>query len=171
MLRSKPPGFPIASSFSFSFDFVTIFIRKNPLGLVEAYRRAFAEDDGAYLLLKTIDGDQRPEHLAALSAAIADRSDIALRDGFIPTARKNLLTAVCDCYVSLHRCEGLSLTLAEAMLYGKPAIATAYSGNVGFMTEENSYLVPYSLGRVPEGCPPFPVGAVWATRTSTKLRV
>jgi FkbM family methyltransferase len=161
-VSKQAAGLPDRFVFLFSFDFITIFIRKNPLGLVEAYRRAFAEEDGAYLLLKSIDGEERPQHLAALREAIAGRCDIELRDGFVPTADKDVLMAACDCYVSLHRCEGLSLTLAEAMLYAKPAIATAYSGNLGFMNERNSYLVPYSLGRVPEGCPPFPVGAEWA---------
>ena len=47
-----------------------------------------------------------------------------------------------DCYVSLHRSEGFGLTIAEAMALGKPAIATAYSGNLEFMTAENSYLCP-----------------------------
>ncbi|MPZ48888.1 MAG: glycosyltransferase [Dehalococcoidia bacterium] len=37
------------------------------------------------------------------------------------------------------------LTMAEAMALGKPVIATAYSGNLEFMTPENSYLVGYKL--------------------------
>jgi glycosyltransferase involved in cell wall biosynthesis len=50
-----------------------------------------------------------------------------------------------DCYVSLHRSEGLGLGLAESMFLGKPVIGTAYSGNCQFMTEENSCLVRYAL--------------------------
>ena len=53
----------------------------------------------------------------------------------------------CDCYVSLHRSEGFGLTLAEAMAYGRPVIATAYSGNLDFMDEHNSYLVPFRESR------------------------
>jgi hypothetical protein len=30
------------------------------------------------------------------------------------------------------------------------------------MTEQNSFLVPYSLGAVPPGCDPYPAGAPWA---------
>jgi glycosyltransferase involved in cell wall biosynthesis len=70
--------------------------------------------------------------------------------------------ATCDCYVSLHRSEGLGFTIAEAMSYGKPVIATGYSGNLTFMHEENSYLVPYVLTNVPPECDPYPAGALWA---------
>jgi glycosyltransferase involved in cell wall biosynthesis len=38
------------------------------------------------------------------------------------------MIAHCDCYVSLHRSEGFGLTIAEAMLLGKPVIATRYGG-------------------------------------------
>ena len=69
---------------------------------------------------------------------------------------------LCDCYVSLHRSEGLGLTMAEAMALGKPVIATGYSGNLHFMTPDNSYLVDYSRVAVPSGCDPYPAGAKWA---------
>ena len=37
-----PPGF----TFLFSFDFFSVFQRKNPIGLVEAFTRAFAPGEG-----------------------------------------------------------------------------------------------------------------------------
>jgi glycosyltransferase involved in cell wall biosynthesis len=55
------------------------------------------------------------------------------------------LIARSDVYVSLHRSEGFGLGIAEAMLAGRPAIATAYSGNLDFMTYQNSCLVGYRL--------------------------
>ena len=55
------------------------------------------------------------------------------------------LIACCDVYVSLHRSEGFGLGIAEAMLAGRPAVATAYSGNLDFMTYQNSCLVGYRL--------------------------
>jgi hypothetical protein len=72
------------------------------------------------------------------------------------------MTALCDCYVSLHRSEGLGLTMAEAMAAAKPVIATGYSGNLAFMDEGNSLLVPYSLTPIPPGQGPYPPGGVWA---------
>jgi glycosyltransferase involved in cell wall biosynthesis len=66
-----------------------------------------------------------------------------------------------DCYVSLHRSEGFGLTMAEAMLLDKPVIATDYSGNLEFMTKDNSYLCPYKLVSVGSGNHPYTEG-IWA---------
>ena len=52
--------------------------------------------------------------------------------------------------------------MAEAMALGKPVIATGYSGNLHFMTPENSFLVGYSRARVPAGCAPYPTTTEWA---------
>ena len=67
-----------------------------------------------------------------------------------------------DCFVSLHRAEGLGLGLAQCKALGKPAIATAYSGNLAFMTDENSWLVPYTMTTVGPDALPYPAGAPWA---------
>jgi glycosyltransferase involved in cell wall biosynthesis len=75
------------------------------------------------------------------------------------------LINACDAYVSLHRGEGFGRTLAEAMLYGKPVIATNYSGNVDFMMEGLSYPVDFTLERIPRDAYPFlelTDGAEWA---------
>jgi glycosyltransferase involved in cell wall biosynthesis len=72
------------------------------------------------------------------------------------------LLASCDAYVSLHRSEGFGFTMAEAMLLGKPTVATAYSGNLDFMTAENSFLVNYERVALEKDYPPYPKGAVWA---------
>jgi 2-polyprenyl-3-methyl-5-hydroxy-6-metoxy-1,4-benzoquinol methylase len=83
-------------------------------------------------------------------------------DGYYSAAEKNALIAACDCYVSLHRSEGWGLTMAEAMALAKPVIATGYSGNLDFMTTENSFLVDYVTGAVPAGCEPYTAGTRWA---------
>ena len=72
------------------------------------------------------------------------------------------LINACDCYVSLHRSEGFGLTMAEAMLMRKPVIATAYSGNLDFMTAENSLLVDYRRVPITADLPHYPKGAEWA---------
>lgn len=72
------------------------------------------------------------------------------------------MTATCDCYVSLHRSEGFGLTMADAMSYAKPVIATAYSGNLDFMDDENSYLVPYRMSPIPSDWWAYSPAAEWA---------
>jgi glycosyltransferase involved in cell wall biosynthesis/2-polyprenyl-3-methyl-5-hydroxy-6-metoxy-1,4-benzoquinol methylase len=148
--------------FLFVFDFFSTLARKNPLGLIEAFTRAFPDPGRALLYLKSINGSRAPSDLARVQDAAAARPDIVLSDGYVDVDRLTALTALCDCYVSLHRSEGFGLTIAEAMAFGKPAIATAYSGNLAFMDEESSYLVPYTPATLDEAVGPYPAGTVWA---------
>ena len=90
------------------------------------------------------------------------RDDIVIRDGYVSANERDSYVAACDCYVSLHRSEGLGLTMAEAIACGKPVIATGYSGNLEFMDEANSYLVPYDLVDVPPSWWAHEPGATWA---------
>jgi hypothetical protein len=113
-------------------------------------------------VLKSINSHLARRSAEAVRAAIGGRADIILMEGYLAARERDALVASCDCYVSLHRSEGLGLTLAEAMAVGKPVIATAYSGNLAFMTAENSFLVPWQRGTVPAGCEPYPEGDVWA---------
>lgn len=156
-------GMPEGYLFFFSFDMGSVTARKNPIGLVEAYTRAFAPGDGANLLIKTIRGtDSFRAELEELRMAVGGRPDISLIDGYLPVSQRDALMALCDCYVSLHRSEGLGLTMAEAMSRCKPVIATGYSGNMDFTDEENSYLVDYSLIPIGSGHEPYPASQRWA---------
>ncbi|HMD47205.1 MAG TPA: methyltransferase domain-containing protein [Acidimicrobiales bacterium] len=148
--------------FLFCFDALSVPDRKNPLGLVEAYTTAFPTDAGTTLVIKVINGDKRIPDMERLRLAIGERPDILLIDRYLDAARVAALMAAADCYVSLHRSEGFGLTMAEAMALGKPVVATAYSGNLDFMTADTAYLVDWSPGPVPAGCEPYRVGATWA---------
>lgn len=154
-------GLPDRFLFLFTFDFLSAFERKNPLGVIEAFTRAFRENEGPVLVIKSINGSCDVYGMERLRLAAA-RSDILLMDGYLTPERKDALTASCDCYVSLHRAEGYGLGMAEAMALGKPIIATGYSGNLAFLNERNSFLVGYELASVPPGAPPYPEGATWA---------
>jgi glycosyltransferase involved in cell wall biosynthesis len=155
-------GLPDGFLFLFSFDFFSVFERKNPLAVIDAFTRAFADGEGPTLVVKSINGEHDRPALERLQRAAAGRRDVRVVDGYLSPEQKNGLMAGCDCYVSLHRSEGLGLTMAEAIAYGKPVIATGYSGNLEFMTPENSHLVPYELVPIPRGCEPYPAGGVWA---------
>lgn len=148
--------------FAYVFDFFSTIERKNPLGLIEAFTRAFPEPGRALLYLKSINGDGAGEALDRVHAAAKGRPDIRIEDGYIDGDRLTALTELCDCYVSLHRSEGFGLTIAEAMAFGKPAIATGYSGNLAFMDEKTSHLVPYTLTTLDHAVGPYPAGTVWA---------
>jgi glycosyltransferase involved in cell wall biosynthesis len=71
-----------------------------------------------------------------------------LLDGEFTGEQMSQLLSSCDMYVSLHRAEGFGLGMAEAMYYGKPVIATAFSGNMEFCSANNSALVGYEVTEV-----------------------
>jgi glycosyltransferase involved in cell wall biosynthesis len=148
--------------FLFTFDFMSVMKRKNPLGLVEAFKKAFAPGEGPMLVLKSINGDSRLECAAKLEAAIEGRDDIIWMDKYLESEMSAALMTLCDCYVSLHRSEGLGLTIAEAMLLGKPVIATGYSGNLDFMTPDTSYMVPWTRVKVGKDAEAYSSRATWA---------
>jgi glycosyltransferase involved in cell wall biosynthesis len=138
--------------FLFSFDFNSFAKRKNPDGLVAAFRLAFgAARRDVGLVIKSINGGKRPERLRALQDLIGDDDRITITDGFLNRDQVSGLESVVDAFVSLHRSEGLGLGLAESMYLGKPVIGTAYSGNLEFMNSENSCLVDYELVPVRKG--------------------
>jgi glycosyltransferase involved in cell wall biosynthesis len=136
--------------FLFVFDFMSVMKRKNPTGLIDAFSQAFAEGEGPQLVIKGINGDKRPAEYEALREAVSQRTDITLIDQYFTRSETTTLISLADCYVSLHRSEGLGLTISEAMSLGVPVIATGYSGNMDFMDNTNSKLVP-PLMRVPVG--------------------
>ena len=155
-------GLPAGFLFFFMFDFFSSIERKNPLGLIEAYRRAFAPEDGAALVLKSVNGEKRLDELELLRAAAEGRPDIVIIDRYVSAEERGGMMAACDCYVSLHRSEGLGLTMAEAMALGKPVVATGWSGNLEFMSEDTAYLVRSEMTTLARDHGPYPAGAEWA---------
>ena len=148
--------------FLFAFDFMSVMKRKNPLGLIDAFTRAFPAGSGAQLVIKAINGDKRPVEREVLMTAASQHPDVTVIDTYFTRAETSSLMNLADCYVSLHRSEGLGLTMSEAMSHGKPVIATNYSGNVDFMDDSNSYLVPWTRVAVGQGAEGYSPDATWA---------
>jgi glycosyltransferase involved in cell wall biosynthesis len=147
--------------FLFMYDVLSETERKNPLGLIEAFRRAFRSDDRVHLALKVSNGNLRRADIARVMGA-AEGLPITVIDQYFLRADVLALLAACDAYVSLHRAEGFGLTLAEAMALGRPVIATYYSGNVDFMTPWNSFPAPFRLVEITQDWGPYRRGCHWA---------
>ena len=160
--RREHLGLPDGTLFTFSFDFNSVFERKNPLATIAAYTAAFAPDDGAALFVKSINGHRDPLALERLRWAVRHRPDIHLVDDHWHEFEMQALIELSDCFVSLHRSEGFGLHLAAAMAAGTPVIATGYSGNLSFMHDEVAFLVPHTLVEVGHGNGPYPPHALWA---------
>jgi len=143
------------------FDFNSVMERKNPRGAAEAFRRAFAADSSATLLIKTSNADRHPAEFAELQDAVRGIPNVYLADTLLSRAKVNGLIASCDAVVSLHRSEGFGLILAEAMYLGKPVVATGWSGNADFMNAGNSCPVGYELVKLQRPYAGYIVGE-WA---------
>jgi glycosyltransferase involved in cell wall biosynthesis/SAM-dependent methyltransferase len=156
--------------FLFAFDLRSYLARKNPLAVIEAFSEVCAqrpaEDTRLVLKLHGTDSTSasRSDYerlLAALEHVSCRGRIILITDVLTDNETKNLVRC-CDCFVSLHRSEGFGRALAEAMLFGKPVVATGYSGNLDFMNETNSCLVDYKLVPVSDGGYPHAQGQCWA---------
>lgn len=158
-------GFPEdAFIFLYCFDFNSSYWRKNPVAVINAFKKAFPDPnkESIQLLIKVSNVSSNIKQFFDLKEVINLDPRITLKqDDYDRDQLQGLLNAV-DCYVSLHRAEGLGLIMAESMYLGKPVIATGYSGNLEFMNEQNSCLVPYDLIPVSPGEYSESEGQYWA---------
>jgi glycosyltransferase involved in cell wall biosynthesis len=115
------------------------------------------------LVLKVGNPGDFPADFERLRAAVAEAPNIRLETRILPPRDSHALTRAADIVLSLHRSEGFGLIPAEAMLLGKPVIATGWSGNMDFMDNDSSALIGYRLvpARDPRGVFEAP-GAMWA---------
>jgi glycosyltransferase involved in cell wall biosynthesis len=149
--------------FLFVFDFKSYFSRKNPLGCIKAFQNAFPEKNKAVgLVIKSMDGNKYPDEFKSLVKAAQTDLRIKFVDTTFTAKEVVGLMSICDAFISLHRSEGIGLSLAQSMLLGKPVIATNYSGNTDFTLADNSCLVDYKLIKVNEGEYPFSENQFWA---------
>lgn len=153
----------VDSKFTFltSFDFQSDFVRKNPCATVEAYLKAFPTLGHTRLIIKSVNSRHHSMELAQLQILTQGRPDIVFMDQEISADSYQKLISEADCFVSLHRAEGFGLNLADSMGAGTPVIATGYSGNLEFMDEENSILVPFTMSDV-NSYAGFTVKSRWA---------
>ncbi len=153
-----PEGFLVLNV----FDWASVAARKNPLGALAAYSRAFAPDSGAHLVIKTQNAQLAPHDVDELRIACSKRPDVHLIDAAIHSVDMTAFLQHADCVLSLHRSEGFGMVLAEAMACGTPCVATAYSGNLDFMDDSVAALVPATLIEVPKSVPIYGGLGEWA---------
>jgi glycosyltransferase involved in cell wall biosynthesis len=136
--------------------------RKNPLGAIESYRRAFPVEEGVGLVIKTQNVERHPGEFARLRSAIAGLQQVTLIVETLSVEDIRRLESACDTLVSLHRAEGFGLGLAECMFLGKPVISTDWSAPSEFINAANGCPVRYSLVQLQETHGPYTRGQTWA---------
>jgi glycosyltransferase involved in cell wall biosynthesis len=139
--------------------------RKNPSAAIEAFRKLIAArpNSPARLVIKLNYSERAPhvvEEIRHWVASIAGRVTI-INATLTNNETKNLIRC-CDCLLSLHRSEGFGRAPAEAMFFGRPVVATGWSGNMDYMNEDVAIPIGYSLRAVREGEYPEFEEQVWA---------
>jgi glycosyltransferase involved in cell wall biosynthesis len=145
------------------FDTNSVLQRKNPLGVLRAFKAAFdGADTSVGLVMKFNNPDYREPLLQSMREEIAGLKNVFVIDRIMSRAEVTSLINACDCFVSLHRSEGFGLGPAEAMSLAKPAIMTNWSGNVDYMTAENSIAIDYQLVKLGQDYGPYKAHQQWA---------
>lgn len=145
------------------FDTNSVLQRKNPLGVLRAFKSAFpSADKSVGLVMKFNNPDYRQPLLQSVREEMAGRDDVFVVDRIMPRGEVTSLIQAGDCFVSLHRAEGFGLGPAEAMSLAKPAIVTNWSGSVDYMTADNSIAVDYRLVKLGQDYGPYKAHQSWA---------
>lgn len=139
--------------------------RKGALNAIKAFQAAFPNGEPHTLTLKCRDLDVESEIVGEVRGLIKQDHRISLVETNMKEDEKWNLIARHDVIFSPHRSEGFGLVLAEAMALGKTVMATGWSGNMTFMTQHNSILLPYHMVAVedPTGIYAMRENVAWAS--------
>lgn len=143
-------------------DFKSNFERKNPLGIIKAFKEAFGDSKSALLTMKISSMNFFSEGKKQLLDAVKNSGNIIILEQRLSDDELYELMASSDAIISLHRSEGFGLVMAEAMLMGKPVITTGYSGNMEFMNKDVAMLVDYKLIQINDPQKIYASDSVWA---------
>lgn len=145
------------------FDTKSVLERKNPLGVLRAFKSAFGSDEESVgLVLKFNNPDYEQPVMQELRDEIRGLKNVTVIDRLLTRDELTSLINACDCFVSLHRSEGFGLGPAEAMGLGKPAIITNWSGNTDYMTADNCIAIDYELVKLGRDYGPYKAHQHWA---------
>lgn len=143
-----------------AYNFLSIFewsSRKAWDVILTAYLREFSADDDVCLYLRTYqfgrpDGDPAAalwrevrEFAATLNLGDKEWPRIELLTEQVSSHELPRLYKAVDCLVGISRGEGWGRPHHEAMSMGLPVLATNWSGNTEFMTEDTAVLIDYEL--------------------------
>ena len=164
--------------FGYGFDLNSTATRKNPMGTLEAFQRAFPLphlpatlgreqtshplSDKVSLLIKTFPPRRFSPEWTWLQKRAAEDSRITLIAESLPRDELLMLYGCCDAFLSLHRSEGYGLGIAEALQLGVDVISTDYGGNTDFCTGPLSHPVRWRKTPIPRGSYPNADGHFWA---------
>lgn len=147
--------------FLMMYDIQSITERKNPDGVIQAFRKAFSPDNTEVGLVIKVNSSDAHD-LEAIQKKLDGYENVYLINRNMEKIEVNSLIACTDVFVSLHRSEGFGLVLAEAMLNYVPVIATNWSANTEFMNPNVACMVDYEKVVLKKEIPPYRKGSCWA---------
>lgn len=127
------------------FNIASHFVRKNPIATINAFKTAFGNNQDVLLIIKVVSAKWFSNDMRKMMEAIGDNTNIRVMTDTLTEPKLHGLIAASDVVISLHRSEGFGIIPALATLLGKPTIATAYSGNMQYMSHETSPLISYKM--------------------------
>ncbi len=143
------------------YDCNSTIERKNPIGTIEAYKKAFPEEDPKVgLVLKM--NNAREAEIALIKERLKGYNNVYFITDILEKTEVNSLIKCVDVFSSLHRAEGFGLVLAEAMIGGTPVIATNWSSNTEFMDSTCACMVDYGFVQLEKDSNLYKKGSRWA---------
>lgn len=128
--------------------------RKNPIGLLKAYYATFSSADDVVLRLKV--SDINVADVNALQGALGypreEIPKVEIVTKYMDHDELVRFHLLGDCFVTAARGEGWNLPAFEAMILGKPVIATGFGGHEQFATWGEYFPVNYT--KTPAVVPP-----------------
>lgn len=143
------------------YDCNSTIERKNPIGTIHAYRQAFPkENPDVGLVLKL--NNAKTEEIELIKELMEGYKNVYFVTDTLEKKAVNSLIWCVDVFSSLHRAEGFGLVLAEAMIVGTPTIATDWSSNTEFMTNDCACMVKHGYTILEKNSNLYKKGSRWA---------
>lgn len=129
----------------YSFSMTSNFARKNPLGAVAAFARAFPDDKMVRLVLRCKDRNLFRKGWNEIEKASRADKRILLLDSNLPNLSIRSFYSLLDVYLSMHRSEGYGLTIVEAVQAGIPVITNSWGLAPDIAARPEVHTVGYKL--------------------------
>lgn len=141
--------------------------RKNLVGLLDMYGKAFRRSDDVCLVLKVQDRPPRqafelsfPELFSQFKSKYKDHAEVEIIKEFVPNIYSLYKSA--DIVFSASHCEGFGITALDAHALGKINVASNYGGFLDFLNYDNSLLIEGKEFAVP------PNYLYWTSKVTTR---
>lgn len=143
------------------YDTNSTMARKNPVGALWAYKRAFPQEEKEVGLVIKVN-NATEEDLRIIREQIGEERNVYFITRTLDKIQVNSLIKTVDVFVSLHCAEGFGLVMAEAMLLGTVCVATDWSSNTEFMNREVACMVSYHKAEIESTAGNYKKGCMWA---------